>query len=63
MNALILGDGRELWTVGMDFTIKSYVDDFCLAPKDNKVEDGKSLVVMPCGPAFNGKWIVYKDGN
>jgi hypothetical protein len=32
MDAALLGDGRELWTIGFDTTIKSYVDDFCLSP-------------------------------
>jgi hypothetical protein len=63
MDATILGDGRELWTVGFDTTIKSYVDDFCLSPMDHKVEEKNGLVVMPCHEAYNGKWFVFKEGS
>jgi hypothetical protein len=58
--ALILGDGRELWTIGFDSTIKSYVDDFCLSTKDGKEDEGTSCVVVPCKNA--AKWLVFKDG-
>jgi hypothetical protein len=48
MDAAILGDGREIWTVGFDTTIKSYVDDYCLVPYLNKIEEGISASVLPC---------------
>jgi L-lactate utilization protein LutC len=63
MDASILGDGRSLWHVNMDFTIKSWVDDFCLTPKGNDMTAGVSLAVAPCGSASAGKWIVFKEGD
>lgn len=63
MDAMILGDGREIWTIGFDQTVKSYVDDYCLAPANNSIDEKTSMVVMPCGGASAGKWLVFKDGS
>jgi hypothetical protein len=44
MDAIILNDGRELWNIYWDFRIESYVDEYCLATKDNRVEEGAPIV-------------------
>jgi hypothetical protein len=63
LDATILGDGRALWKLMMDFSIKSWVDDFCLTPNKNEAVAGVSLSVAPCPAAAAGKWIVFKEGD
>jgi hypothetical protein len=30
IDALVLGDAREVWVIDLEFEIKSYVDGYCL---------------------------------
>jgi hypothetical protein len=61
MDAIILNDGRELWNIYWDFKIESYVDEYCLSTKDNRVEEGAPIVASQCTYASSGKWIVFKN--
>jgi hypothetical protein len=61
MDAIILNDGRELWTIYWDFRITNYVDEYCLATRGNKVEKGAILVTEKCQYASSGKWIIFKN--
>jgi len=46
-DAIALGDGREVWIIDLDFTIKGYIDTYCLVGGKNSNPD-KVLWLEPC---------------
>jgi len=47
IDAIYLGDGREVWVIDVDMTIKSYMDNFCLEVGNNP-NDKKKIMIESC---------------
>jgi hypothetical protein len=47
-DAIVLGDGRELWVVDPDFTIMNFVDEFCMTPKGATAAPQIDIVTATC---------------
>jgi len=44
-DAISLGDGRELFVIKMDFTIRSFVDNYCMVVEDAEIKDRMPLIL------------------
>lgn len=47
VDAVSMGDGREIWILDLDMEIKSYPDMFCLEVGSNP-NDSKIAKMKPC---------------
>jgi len=54
VDAIALGDTREIFLIDTDFTIKTYLDNFCLISKDGVMKKDNVIENIDCGDAIRG---------
>lgn len=66
--AVAIGDGREVFSIDTDFTIKSFIDDQSTTAVNGLITPGNQIRTYNCGTASakndnREKWEIRKLGN